>query len=372
VYVPADKESAELLQKNHNMKTVVPMDIALGIDNLPFKISVEMMLDITRRAINSHSYEELQNSYSRDWHINISDDQIRKVTNYIGKIIFDDDSARKEKAIKEFQEKTNRSKHTANNNKKSAVLYIEMDGAMFNTRKSENDSTWRENKLGLVFSSKNVMSFKTKKDHEYHKILQREYVSFVGEANTFKEFLYEMALRNGLEEHEKIIVISDGASWIKSFLSDYCQGLDAIQILDYTHMKENIYKFAHSAIRGSKASVKWATELKDLVKEGKIEEAIKKAEPYKDIKKPGIPNIYSYLINNKNCINYPEYVSKGYFIGSGAIESGNRSTMQERLKLPGMRWDITTAQYVLSAKMKYDSGVWDSYVVPLVYSKLGL
>ena len=93
---------------------------------------------------------------------------------------------------------------------------------------------------------------------------------------------------------------------------------------------------------------------------------------YKDIKKPGIPNIYSYLINNKNCINYPEYVSKGYFIGSGAIESGNRSTMQERLKLPGMRWDITTAQYVLSAKMKYDSGLWDSYVVPLVYSKLGL
>ena len=46
--------------------------------------------------------------------------------------------------------------------------------------------------------------------------------------------------------------------------------------------------------------------------------------------------------------------------------------MQERLKLPGMRWDVTTAQYVLSAKMKYDSGLWDSYVVPLVYSKLGL
>ena len=75
---------------------------------------------------------------------------------------------------------------------------------------------------------------------------------------------------------------------------------------------------------------------------------------------------------SKNCINYPEYVSKGYFIGSGAIESGNRSTMQERLKLPGKRWDITTAQYVLSAKMKYDSGLWDSYVVPLVYRKLGL
>ena len=46
--------------------------------------------------------------------------------------------------------------------------------------------------------------------------------------------------------------------------------------------------------------------------------------------------------------------------------------MQERLKLPGMRWDVTIAQYVLSAKMKYDSGKWDSYVVPLVYKHLGL
>ena len=36
-----------------------------------------------------------------------------------------------------------------------------------------------------------------------------------------------------------------------------------------------------------------------------------------------------------------------------------------------MRWDVKTAQYVLSAKMKYDSGLWDSDVVPLVCRHLG-
>ena len=37
-------------------------------------------------------------------------------------------------------------------------------------------------------------------------------------------------------------------------------------------------------------------------------ECNKKAEPYKYIKKPAIPNIHSYLIKNTNCINYHEYI----------------------------------------------------------------
>ena len=65
-------------------------------------------------------------------------------------------------------------------------------------------------------------------------------------------------------------------------------------------------------------------------------------------------------------------MKQGYFIGNVAIESGNKSTMQERLKLPGMRWEVQSAQYVLAAKMKYDSGLWDSYVVPLIYRHFGL
>ena len=137
-------------------------------------------------------------------------------------------------------------------------------------------------------------------------------------------------------------------------------------------MKENEYKFANAHIRGKNAKGIWAAKLCDLIKDGKPQEALAMAEQYKDKKQPGIPNIYTYLLNNQDCINYPEYVAAGYFIGSGAIESGNKSTMQERLKLPGMRWDITSAQYVLSAKMKYDSGKWNSVVVPLLYRKLGL
>jgi hypothetical protein len=163
------------------MKMVVPLDIALGLSQLPFKISVAMMLDIAKRSVNAHSYEELQRSYKEDWNIEISDDQLRLVTNYIGKLVYDDDCLRKDNALDHFKRRKNSGK------RKSGVLYIEMDGAMLNTRKSENGSTWKENKLGLVFSSKNIRNFKSESGQEYHKILSREYISYIGNADTFKE-----------------------------------------------------------------------------------------------------------------------------------------------------------------------------------------
>ena len=74
----------------------------MGIDKLPFKISVAMMLDIARRAINAHSYEEQQQAYEQDRGILISDDQIRFVVNELGAIIYDYDNEQKDAALKQL------------------------------------------------------------------------------------------------------------------------------------------------------------------------------------------------------------------------------------------------------------------------------
>lgn len=63
-------------------------------------------------------------------------------------------------------------------------------------------------------------------------------------------------------------------------------------------------------------------------------------------------NLDHYICTNQEHINYPEYESKGYFIGSGAIESGNKVVLQKRLKQAGMRWEPETAQYILTLKSK--------------------
>ena len=355
--------------EKYNLKAVVPLDMALGIDRLPFKITVQMMLDISRRAINAHSYEELQQTYKDDWNIVISDDQIRKVVNELGSIIYRYDDLMRKEAERRFASGVKRSVFAG---ARSGILYIEMDGAMFNTRTTNNGSSWRENKLGAVFNSKDIVYHKTKTGQEVHRILKRQFVSYVGDADTFKAHLYALALENGFESAEKIVIISDGAKWIKGFKEKYCSGMDVVHILDFSHLKENIYKFAKVFIRGKLQKTRWAEKLATLIIEGRLDEAYAMAEPYKDKHRAGVPNIFGYLKNNRESIDYPTYIKAGYFIGSGVIESGNRYVMQERLKLPGMRWDVDAAQRVLALKCKYDSGLWQSLVVPLVYKEYGL
>ncbi len=369
--MPADEESRTRLQEKFGLQAVVPLDMALGIDKLPFKITVQMMLDITRRAINAHSYEELQQAYARDRGIKISDDLIRFVVNELGRIVFEYDKRQRAEAEKHKQLLGTNDHSSDRPGRHGGILYIEMDGAMFNTRVKKDGSTWRENKLGAVFNSLDIVYRTTASGKEAHKITKREFISYVGDADTFKAHLYALALRYGLEQADKVVIISDGAKWIKGFRETYCQGLDVVHILDYTHVKENIYKFAKAVIRGKKKHA-WAEEVKTLIKEGRIDEALKKTEPYKDVRKPGIPNIHGYIENNRDCMDYPQYVAAGYFIGSGLIESGNRYVMQERLKLPGMRWEVDAAQRVLALKCKYDSGLWESVVEPLVFRAYGL
>jgi hypothetical protein len=67
----------------------------------------------------------------------------------------------------------------------------------------------------------------------------------------------------------------------------------------------------------------------------------------------------------------PLYEQKGYFIGSGAIESGNKIVLQQRLKQAGMRWNVETAQNILKLKAKTESGLWHTDVELFVLSAVG-
>jgi hypothetical protein len=61
---------------------------------------------------------------------------------------------------------------------REGILYIMVDGAAINTRlKDCQGSSWRENKLGLVFSSADL---RTRKDGVTHDILKKEYIPYVG------------------------------------------------------------------------------------------------------------------------------------------------------------------------------------------------
>jgi hypothetical protein len=69
-------------------------------------------------------------------------------------------------------------------------------------------------------------------------------------------------------------------------------------------------------------------------------------------------DLYNYIKNNIDNIDYAKYRKMGLYIGSGHIESGNKSVVQERLKRPGMRWSYDGAQYLISLRTKLKSNLW--------------
>jgi hypothetical protein len=88
--------------------------------------------------------------------------------------------------------------------------------------------------------------------------------------------------------------------------------------------------------------------------------------------KKGPLNIYKYLCNNINNINYKSYLENNWFIGSGVVESGNKTVLQKRLKGAGMRWSVSSAQNMVTLKAKNESLLWYEQVIKPVYLHFGL
>jgi hypothetical protein len=73
-----------------------------------------------------------------------------------------------------------------------------------------------------------------------------------------------------------------------------------------------------------------------------------------------VPNISKYVCDNYNKIDYCSYKELGYYIGSGPVESANKTVLQKRCKGPGMTWDEHNAQYIMTLRSHVESKIWTS------------
>ena len=125
--------------KDYNLKSklIVPLDEYLGIDKLPFKVSIRAMIEIAFWGQNQPSFKRAKEIINKVLNIDICVSNVLKITEYIGKIVFDYNY---NKALKIWE---NRANIDINYASKKGTLYIQADGAAVNTRiEDENGSTW--------------------------------------------------------------------------------------------------------------------------------------------------------------------------------------------------------------------------------------
>lgn len=352
---PVNPKSRERLLSGFGVKSIAPLDIYLGIDGLPCKMSIDMMLKCAFWAQNQCSYQLAEETMKKVFGYTVNDDTIRQAANFIGRLVFAEDCRLAEEAWLSLE-----SASLDSPGNRSGVLYLEVDGAALNTRTKDADgSTWRENKLGVAFSSDDIYYWVGDDHKRHHQIRRRDYVSYLGSVQEFKKHFLACAVRNGYGKYRQTVILSDGAQWIANMAQELFP--DAQHILDLFHLKENVYDFAKAKFRQDPAKyTPWAEQVCAQLEGGHWEDVLKGLDP--EEKYGNTVDIYHYIDNNKEHIDYPRYKEKGWFVGSGAVESGNKVVLQKRLKQAGMRWNPDTAQYLLTLCAKEESGRWEQDV----------
>ena len=246
------------------------------------------------------------------------------------------------------------------------LQYLFIDGGMVPIRpeSGKNSTEYKEVKIGLSANSSDI----ERSDDGSPKIKQKHFVSSLGKGVKHFELLMRgFAGKMGLWKTKTLVVISDGAEWIDQLRLRLFP--NSIHILDWYHATEHLWDCGKN-IFGEHAHRKvenWVRPLEALLWQGRVDEVCNRLLDYikeKPKKETVLRQLYTYYHTRLDKMRYDYFRSKGYFIGSGAVESSMKYLIQSRLKQAGMKWDIDGASSIIKLQEKnYENNwekVWDN------------
>ena len=237
-------------------------------------------------------------------------------------------------------------------------LYLEVDGHLCPTREPKggpDDQGYREAKAVVAFSGHDVAEVSKDRHEILHKILQAQ----ITDSETFRSLFTEVYRYARGEQAAEVIVVADGARWIWGMVEELLPR--AVQILDFSHAKAYLWDAAKIIYgEGSAFVAPWVKERETLLLDDKVSQVITHLQAFLDLR-PALAPILHYFQQNQERMRYGTYRQKGYFIGSGAIESAGKQLAAGRIKGPGMRWNVTEVNALLKLRCLFLEQAWQSY-----------
>lgn len=231
------------------------------------------------------------------------------------------------------------------------AVYAMADGSMVFTRQEG----WKEVKVGRVFWGNHHGPVSKDRSQVHHSL----YVAHLGGHVQFEERL--AGLLDPLSRlAAPMIFISDGALWIRDFVSAHYP--DAVQILDFYHVKEHLGEFAALARSDPQQCSEWVERMAGLLLESDWQTVGEQVSSSPLGQTEQGRKLVGYLASNAYRMDYRHYRQQGWLIGSGPVEAAHRTLVQQRLKLSGQRWTIANAQNVLNLRACNLSERWDIVV----------
>jgi hypothetical protein len=205
----------------------------------------------------------------------------------------------------------------------------------------------REVKLAVFFTQDKV-------DDDGYPVRDRDSSSYIATfepASTFAGLVEAEGIRRGAGHVRQLTILGDGAAWIWNIAT--AKFPEATQIVDLFHAREHIHDLARSLefMLGDQKQDWLAARLEDPGY-GDIDGICNAARVYPlvGVKKDELDTALGYFENNAPRMRYKWFRSRGLFIGSGAVESGCKAVIGQRLKQSGMHWTVAGASAITALR----------------------
>ena len=187
-----------------------------------------------------------------------------------------------------------------------------------------------------------------------------------------KEVMKEIydELKNENFINKPLLCLMDGSLYLWNQLKTVFKDItNKVCILDIIHVLEYIWLIAHIKHKeSSDGAKKYVFKKLKLILEGNISSYIMELQTEKQLNKwkkkshqEKFNKVITYLKNHKQYMKYDEYLSKGYPIGTGIVESACSHVVKDRMEISGARWGINGAESVLRLRSIVKSKDWDNY-----------
>jgi hypothetical protein len=254
-------------------------------------------------------------------------------------------------------------------------LYGSLDAAKVRTEprpkageeKAEHED-WRDMKVVCWFEVENVPPSQ-RSARQREKIAREQpalraknlrYFCDIAEAKDFGQLVWATGCDLKADLSPELVFLGDGAEWIWNLVSHYYA--QAVQIVDWYHASEYLPPIAESVFdKDTPEYHDWLEQARTQLWEGQIEDLIHNCQLFASIPAAtkAVHAAVSYFTHNRKRMDYARFRQKGYFIGSGTVESAGKQIASLRLKRAGARWTKDGAVATAKARAAWLSNQWD-------------
>lgn len=218
----------------------------------------------------------------------------------------------------------------------------------------------------LVFPEKGEKEEKNKQE-------KAEHVRYIASVERSKKDVMEEIKKevetDTFTPSNPLVCVMDGAKGLWSIFANVFGSIkNKVLILDIIHVLEYIWLIAHVKYKeGSKECEQYVYEKILFILQGKVASYIMELQQemligeWKNSQKETFLKVIKYLKNHKDYMKYDQYLSQGYPIGSGVVESACAHLVKNRMEISGARWGITGAESILKLRSVVKSNEWDNY-----------